>query len=172
LKVSRIVYRAHDPQWAFAPDSGEGARIQGGRFNPKGIPTLYLSLSVRTCGLEMGHGFKNLFPALTLVSYEVEVDDVVDLTSAASRRKARVRLEDLGCAWRDGMGKGIKPASWIVTNKLRAEGASGILVPSFANGAGAEDINLVLWRWGAAPPYRVVPYDPAGRLPKNQQSWT
>jgi RES domain-containing protein len=171
LKVSAIAYRAHDPQWAFTPISGEGARIQGGRFNPKGVPALYLSLSVRTCGLEMGHGFENLFSALTLVSYEVEVDDVVDLTSPAGRRRARVRLSQLACAWRDDMGRGIEPASWTVADRLRTDGASGIRVPSFANGAGREDMNLVLWRWGAALPYRVVPYDPDQRLPKNRESW-
>jgi RES domain-containing protein len=172
LKVSAIAYRAHSPQWAFAPDSGEGARSQGGRFNPKGVPALYLSLSVRTCGLEMGHGFKELFSALTLVSYQVEVEDVVDLSSTTSRRKVQVKLRELGCAWRDDIGKGIEPASWIVSNRLRANGASGILVPSFANGSGSDDVNLVLWRWGQSPPHQVLPYDPEGRLPKNQRSWT
>lgn len=172
MKFSGVVYRAHDPQWAFTPISGEGARRQGGRFNPKGVAALYLSLSVQTCGLEMGHGFEELFSALTLVSYQVEVEDVVDLTSAAERRKARVRPNDLSCAWRDDLGKGKVPPSWIVVERLMAEGASGILVPSFANRAKRTDKNLVLWRWGSKPPHCVLPYDPDNRLPKDQVSWS
>lgn len=155
----------------FSPTSGEGARIQGGRFNPKGMPALYLSLSAHTCGLEMGHGFNALFPALTLVSYEVDIEDIVDLTSASGRRKAGVVLRDLRCSWRDDLGKGKVPASWKIAGDLIARGASGILVPSFANRAGPADLNLVLWRWGSTLPRLVQPYDPDHRLPKNPASW-
>ncbi|TJV36829.1 MAG: hypothetical protein E5Y18_13750, partial [Mesorhizobium sp.] len=35
-------YRAHDPRWAFKPTSGDGASSRGARFNPKGVPALYL----------------------------------------------------------------------------------------------------------------------------------
>ncbi|MGB0496480.1 MAG: RES family NAD+ phosphorylase, partial [Kangiellaceae bacterium] len=40
-----IVFRAHNPKWAYQPDSGEGAARLGGRFNPKGTPAFYTSLS-------------------------------------------------------------------------------------------------------------------------------
>ncbi|MFV0302812.1 MAG: RES family NAD+ phosphorylase [Paracoccus sp. (in: a-proteobacteria)] len=36
-------FRAHNPRWSFEPLSGEGARRHGGRFNPPGVPALYLS---------------------------------------------------------------------------------------------------------------------------------
>ena len=45
-------------------------------------------------------------------------------------------------------------------------------IPSFANGATADDQNLVLWRWGPDLPHQVMVYDPTGKLPKNQLSWT
>ncbi|WP_368373267.1 RES domain-containing protein [Roseovarius sp. THAF27] len=32
--LRRLVYRAHDPKWAFDPASGAGAAIYGGRYNP------------------------------------------------------------------------------------------------------------------------------------------
>jgi hypothetical protein len=32
--------------------------------------------------------------------------------------------------------------------------------------------NLVLWRWGADLPQKISIYDPTGKLPKNQLSWT
>ena len=39
-----------------------------------------------------------------------------------------------------------------------------MLVRSFAIGAEADDINLVLWKWGANRPTRVVLIDDEGRL--------
>jgi RES domain-containing protein len=164
LKFQGVVYRAHNPKWAYSPTSGEGARIKGGRFNPKGVAALYTSLSVATCGLEMGHGFEALFSALTICSYEADVEDVIDLTTPKGRREAKTTLEDLGCAWIADIHAGIRPASWTIAERIRASGASGILVPSFANGARRSDKNLVLWKWSESPPYRVVVYDPENVL--------
>ena len=65
-----------------------------------------------------------------------------------------------------------EPASWGVVRRLLAEGVAGILAPSFAHGATADDQNLVLWRWGPELPHKVMVYDPTGKLPKNQLSWT
>ena len=45
------------------------------------------------------------------------------------------------------------------------QGAAGVLVPSYAIGAGASDKNLVLWRWSEELPYQVRVFDPDGRLP-------
>jgi RES domain-containing protein len=66
---------------------------------------------------------------------------------------------------------GAIPPSWKIAKKLRAEGNAGILVPSFAIGASADDHNLVLWDWGRDLPHQVTAFDPSGRLPKNQLSW-
>jgi RES domain-containing protein len=35
-----------------------------------------------------------------------------------------------------------------------------------------DDRNLVLWRWGPDLPHKVTVYDPTGKLPKNQLSWS
>lgn len=59
-----------------------------------------------------------------------------------------------------------------VHDRLREQGIAGILVPSFASGAEIEDRNLVLWEWGADLPHKVTVFDPSGRLPKDQLSWT
>ena len=63
-----------------------------------------------------------------------------------------------------------EPESWGVVRRLMADGAAGVLVPSFANGATKDDQNLVLWRWGPDRPHKVMVYDPTGKLPKNQLS--
>ena len=171
MRVRRVCYRAHDPRWAFLPLSGDGAAAKGGRFNPKGVPALYLAFTVIGALVEMGHAFGHRLDPLTMCSYEVDADDVVDLTDAAERARVGADLAEMGCAWAYDTAKGRTPASWILGERLRLEGAAGIVVPSFARGAGPDMINLVLWRWGPDLPYRVTVHDPSGRLPKNQLSW-
>jgi RES domain-containing protein len=38
-----IVYRAHNPKWAFTPTSGAGAAVSGSRVNRPGINALYFN---------------------------------------------------------------------------------------------------------------------------------
>jgi RES domain-containing protein len=172
LRFQRTCYRAHDPQWAFEPLSGEGARLSGGRFNLKGQAALYLTLTIEGVFLEMSHGFAHRFDPLTVCCYEVDVSDIVDLRTNAGRKKAQVTLKDLGCPWALDLAEGREPASWKVARRLLKEGAAGILVPSFARRADqSKHRNLVLWKWGAKLPHRITVYDPSSRLPRNQSSW-
>ena len=151
--------------------SGEGAAKKGGRFNPVGTPALYLALTLDGMLLEMGHGFAHRFDPLTICSYDVDVDNLVDLRTDADRAAAAIRLADMSCPWAYDLATGRRPASWIIADSLIAAGAAGVLTPSFATGARADMANLVLWRWGASPPHKVEVHDPSGRLPKNQLSW-
>ncbi|WP_373506590.1 RES domain-containing protein [Thiocapsa sp.] len=51
-----MVYRPHNPRWAFAPSSGDGAASHGGRLNPRGTPVLYSSLDPKTASMEAQQG--------------------------------------------------------------------------------------------------------------------
>ncbi len=164
-------YRAHDPQWAWKPTSGEGAAAKGGRFNPIGVKALYLALTVEGTFKEMAHGFGHRFDPLTVCSYAVDVDDVIDLTTEAAREAEGVNLASMACAWAYDLSSGRVPASWAIARALIAKGAAGILTPSFATGARPDMTNLVLWRWSQDLPHKVEVHDPSGRLPKNQASW-
>lgn len=164
-------YRAHDPRWAFRAISGDGAAIRGGRFNPKGVPALYLALSVMTAVKEANQGFAHRIDPCVLCSYEVDCDDIADLTTEQGRSEASVSVEEMACAWATALSDGIRPASWSVYDRLRPQGIAGILVPSFASGAEADDNNFVLWDWGPDLPHKVTVFDPSGRLPKDQLSW-
>lgn len=164
-------YRAHDPRWAFSPLSGDGARVHGGRFNPKGMPALYLALTLEGMFIEMGHGLARRFEPLTVCTYDVDVDHIVDLTNDDGRSANRVTLDDLACAWAADVADKREPASWQLAKRLIANGGAGLLVPSFAVGARTDMVNLVLWKWSADLPYRVEVHDPSGRLPKDQLSW-
>ena len=171
MKLRRECFRAHDPRWSWTPLSGDGAAEAGGRFNRRGQPALYLSLSPVTALREVSHGFAHRLDPLVLCSYDVDCEDIVDLSDDAGRLAAGVDLAALACPWALDLASGRKPASHRLVERLTGGGAAGALVPSFANGAGPDDRNLVLWRWGPAPPHRVTVYDPSGRLPRNQLSW-
>jgi RES domain-containing protein len=148
IRFRGIAYRAHDPRWAWAPLSGEGAAIHGGRFNPKGTTALYLALTIEGMFAEVCHGFARRFPPLTVVTYDVDCSGVIDLTTEAGRAAAGTDLGVLGCAWMLERAEGRMPPSWALAKRLVAAGAAGALVPSFANGASEGMRNLVLWKWG------------------------
>jgi RES domain-containing protein len=172
LRFEGVCYRGHDPRWAFTPLSGEGAKLKGGRFNPVGVPALYLSLSIKGMIYEMTQGFSHRMDPLTICEYTVDVDEVVDLRTEDDRRVAAIQLAELNCPWAYDLANGREPASWKVANKLISVGSAGMLVPSFANGATADISNLVLWKWAPILPHRVNVYDPSGKLPNDQTSWS
>ena len=164
-------YRAHDPRWAFKPISGEGAAIRGARFNPKGTPALYLGLSIMTAIKEMSQGFAHRLDPALLCSYDVDCDDIIDLTTQQGRTVASVSFDDMACAWATALANGERPVSWSIHDQLRSRGVAGILVRSFAPGAEPQDRNLVLWDWGPDLPHKLEVFDPSGRLPRDQLSW-
>ena len=65
----------------------------------------------------------------------------------------------------------IKPPSWAITERLVAAGIAGVVVPSFAKGAVAADINAVFWDWAPNPPHQVRVIDDDQRLPGDASSW-
>jgi RES domain-containing protein len=171
LRFKGRCYRGHDPTWSFSPISGEGAAKTGGRFNREGEPILYLSLDVITAVGECTQGLTQRLQPLTMCEYDIDCDPIADLRTATHRTALGVELDDLACAWLDFLRAGKEAPSWRVVDKLKAAGNAGMLVPSFFPGAGSDNCNLILWRWGRDLPAQVSVFDPSGRLPKNQLSW-
>ena len=171
MRLLGLVHRAHHPRWSFAPTSGEGAARHGGRFNPVGTPALYTSRRMEAAWLEAQQGFAFKAQPLTICAYEVDCADVADLGEVVGRRALGVAAADLACAWEDLASRGVEPPSWRVARRLIADGHVGIIVPSFAPGAGSADRNVVFWRWSDAPPHKVVVIDDEARLPRDDRSW-
>jgi RES domain-containing protein len=171
LKFTGVVYRAHNPRWAFAPASGEGAARYGGRFNPPGVSALYTSVGVETAWFEAQQGFAFKAQPLTICAYEVDCADVVDLTDLDTRLTHGVTGADLACAWEDLASRGVEPPSWRVAKGLIAGGAAGLMAPSFALGAGPAERNVVFWTWSDTPPHKVTVIDDQARLPRDGRSW-
>jgi RES domain-containing protein len=122
--------------------------------------------------VEMGHGFAHRFDPLTICSYNVDVDDIVDLRTDSGRAAEAIEVTSMSSPWAYDLANGNIPASWEIAKSLLARGAAGILSPSFATGARPDMANLVLWRWGPDLPHKVEVHDPGGRLPKDQFSWS
>jgi len=157
------LFRALNPAFAREPLSGRGAAIYGGRFNPKGVPTLYLSLSVMTA-LREANQIGNLQPT-TLVSYDAAIDAIFDCRDSEALAAESMTADALAApTWRDEMKAAGEAKTQGLARRLMKAGHSGLLVRSFAPGASADDMNLVLWRWGDSAPARLVLIDDENRL--------
>lgn len=170
MRFQGVVYRAIHPQWAWSPVSGEGARLRGGRFNRAGIPALYTSLSPMTA-LQEANALPRPMQPMVLCAYDIDADPVFDALSQPQRIDHAVTEADLRCPrWKVDMCAGIVPVSQALADRLITAGYVGMRVPSFAPGAGPDDVNLVLWRWSDRRPSRVALIDDEGRLTKTRRS--
>ena len=159
-----LVHRAHNPLWSYTPTSGTGAAYHGGRFNRKGKLALYTSLEPKTAWMEGQQGFPFKPQPMTLVSYEVDCEDIVDLADPSVQSVAGTSAADLACPWEDLASQNVHPPTWTLSDSLISAGVAGIIVPSFAPGCGAEDLNLIFWSWSENKPHRIITIDDHGRL--------
>ncbi|MCW6512955.1 RES family NAD+ phosphorylase [Lichenifustis flavocetrariae] len=163
MQYRGLLYRALNPVFAREPLSGRGAELYGGRFNTKGTPALYASLSIMTAVREANQ-VGSLQPT-TLVSYTAEIAHVFD-----SRDEVALRAEGMdpnGLAdptWRDKMKADGEAPTQTFAKRLASRGFHGLLVRSFAPGTNNGDLNLVLWRWGTTAPARLILIDDEQRL--------
>lgn len=140
------LYRALNPVYARMPLSGAGAARYGGRFNPRGVAALYTALEVMGA-LREANQAGSLQPTV-LVSYDADIASVFDSREAGAL--VAYGMDDAALAdpgWRDRMREGGEAPTQTFARRLIAEGHDGLLVRSFAKGAGPGDLNLVLWRW-------------------------
>lgn len=162
MRFQGTLYRALNPVWGADPLSGSGAALYGGRFNAKGMPALYCSLSPHTA-LREANQVGDLQPTM-VVSYAADIDRVFDATAADRVAGYGMTLADLGDpGWREAMRDGEAPTQ-ALARRLAQDGFRGMLVASFARGATAHDRNLVLWSWGEDLPTRLILVDDEGRL--------
>lgn len=158
------VYRAHNPKWAWEPESGDGARWHGGRFNPIGMPALYTSMDYKTAWLEAQQAFPFKPQPLTLCAYQVDCDDMLDLTQSAVLAALWFGFDDLACPWEDQVDRSLTPPTHALACRLKEQGVAGIKVPCFAPGAGAAARNFIFWDWRRRRPHFVRAIDDQARL--------
>ena len=167
MRYVGFLYRALNPVWASDPLSGEGARRFGGRFNARGIPALYTSLSISTA-IREANQIGTLQPT-TLVSYRADLQPVFDATDAAALAGFDFAPDDLAADdWRVRAARDGKAPTQILADRLIAAGYVAMLVGSFARGASRDDLNMVVWKWSGNPPAELLLIDDEGRLRPRQ----
>ena len=135
-------YRYLAPKWAFLPMSGAGAARAGGKFNRPGVEALYLSAEPETALAEYSQGSSLPKPA-TLAAYEVELDDVVDLSAGYDPDRWSASWANWKCDWRWIARVEHKiPSSWRLSDDAISSGARGLLFPSTHHAGG---IKLVVF---------------------------
>lgn len=146
MQFKGFLYRALNPNYASAPLSGEGAKLYGGRFNPKGIEALYSSLSPETA-IRESNQVGSLQPTM-LVCYEANIQNVFDTNDSTLLKKYSLSTEQLAANnWRDEMNASGRSATQIFAQLLIDDGYNGLRVRSHAAGSTDLDQDLVVWCW-------------------------
>lgn len=132
--------------------AGHGSLRYGGRYNPKGgFRAIYGSLELDTATAELlAHHRRqgrpdpeaDVFP-LVAVSLEADVERLLDLTDAATRRALKVSRSDLVGDWQEAQDLGREALTQAIGRLARAAGYQGLLAPSAARSTGR---NIVLFR--------------------------
>ncbi|MDO4683141.1 MAG: RES family NAD+ phosphorylase [Lautropia sp.] len=168
LPAETTLYRAHSPRWAYQPLSGQGAAMQGGRFNRPGIPALYLSFDELTALHEYRQSSPFL-PPCTLCSYSALLQRLVDLRELSFDTV----WDGLWHSWREDwrllkFDRHIEPPSWILGDLVLSQGHTGIIFPSLTRERG---LNVVVYNDQLKDGNTIVVNDPEHRLPHNADSW-
>ncbi|MDH2089601.1 RES family NAD+ phosphorylase [Rhizobium pusense] len=163
MKYQGKLYRALNPVYAREPLSGRGAELYGGRFNPKGMPALYTSVTVITA-LKEANQAGSLQPT-TLVSYDADITPLFDTRDEALLHDHGIDAQTLSTlTWRDDMNVFGEAPTQRLARSLKNEGFCGLIVRSFAPGATDIDLNVVLWTWGDTVPHQLILIDDEQRL--------
>lgn len=162
-RYAGMLYRALNPVYAREPLSGRGAALFGGRFNRKGRAAFYTALRPETA-LREANQVGTLQPT-TLVAYHVDVRSIFDGRNDAALTRYGLDAATLAAPdWRDRMLRGLPVPTQDLAERLVVDGFAGLLVPSYAKGAIARDLNIVLWRWNSGAEDEVLIVDDEGRL--------
>ena len=154
--------------WAYDPLSGNGAKKFGGRFNKPDSSALYTSLDPTTAWMEAQQGFPFKPQPMTLVAYQVDCKDIIDLNDEHVLKNLGCSVNDLGCPWEDFSTQNQVPPSWQLAERLQTLNIAGVLVRSFAPGCNTNNQNLVLWHWNESVFNVIQVIDDFSRLPKHR----
>jgi RES domain-containing protein len=154
------------PRWAHDPLSGEGAARFGGRWNPAGHAAIYAAHELSTAWAEYNQGFVQ-HPA-TIVQLTLTDATLSDLTQPATLSALQVSGDIHRCEWRSLLERGESPPTHALRQRLLAEGAHGVIYPSFMSPGGT---CVALWRWNGPGEPRLEVVDPERRLEEIPRSW-
>jgi RES domain-containing protein len=100
-----IVWRITTARFARSAFSGEGARLYGGRWSPKGVPVVYTAANQSLAMLEMLVQDQPLRARYVIIearipsTVRIERVSIDDLPSDWREISARQKLQAIGAAW-------------------------------------------------------------------------
>ena len=120
---------------------------------------------------EIGQGFAHKFEPCTRSTYEIDCDDIVDLTTRNGTTAAGALAQDMACAWPSFRDKRRNAPSQLLARALMDKSTAAILMPSDVDSATDADKNCVLWKWGPQRSHKVIVFDPSRGSPLDQLYW-
>lgn len=105
-----------------------------------------MTFNIQTAILEINQ-VGSLQPT-TLVAYEANIQNIFDATDVRALSAVNMTVHDLSSStWRDEMRASGISRTQSFAKSLIDQGYSAMKVPSFARGAQAKNVNIVLWSW-------------------------
>ena len=134
---SGLLFRFQTVEFPLAKDilSGQGAAGRGGRWNPRGLATLYGS-TTDTTALEECKANDRYYGVVTkgprlLVAIEAQLQRVLDLNDSGLRRALDLNRSDLAAEdWRKLQFAGEESLTQAIGRAVAEARGSGILAPS------------------------------------------
>jgi len=161
-----ILYRALHPAWSFAPLSGKGASIKGGRWNRKNAPALYLAIDPMTALAEYNQDLE--FHPVTLGAFAVSGARLANLCDDQALTALGIDKSIHNEPWFLSAVQGNDPPQWAICDRLAAQGVHGVIYPSAQSPLGK---CVALWCWNGGNGPNVSVSDSDNRLPLDQSSW-
>lgn len=147
-----VGYRSSTPKYATEVDllTGEGSKRNGGRWNPIGIPVVYIALTPETAMAETfahhryyGIPVEDAMPR-TFVAIDAILQSVLDLRDGKIRQRLQVSEERiLTVDWRKEVRAGRQPLTQAIGLAAYQSGLEGLIVPSAVDLQGH---NLLIFR--------------------------
>jgi RES domain-containing protein len=139
-----VVYRQCGVKYATNRDllTGSGSSLYGGRWNPKGVKTVYASLTPETAMAEALSNFRyygmNVAKAMprVFVAVECRFEKVLNLTVGSIRQRLRVSHQRMLDDWRRLQAVGRPVITQLIGQAASAAGIEAILAPAGAFGGG------------------------------------
>lgn len=135
------MWRAVDPEFSRRPLSAIGSMISGGRFNPVGIPAIYLASEPFTALLETNPYNEPIGRAMTLIPVELDTGGIADFTDPSICKALGVDRQRLDEPW----SQTADTASYTqqLYYSVVGQGYSGIKFRSRAN---PYQFNIAMWK--------------------------
>lgn len=145
LAFSGTTYRSSTPKYATEDDllNGEGSKLHGARWNPKGIAVVYAADSPETAMAEslaqsryFGIPVYSAMPRV-FVAIEMKLKRVVDLRESHVRQRLHVSNDTMTTIdWRKEVNAGHLPITQAIGQAAFEAGVEGLIVPSAAKPEG------------------------------------